>query len=72
MLQLPETEMRKIRGKHISMIFQEPMLSLNPVLTIAEQIEEVLKQHLNLSHQAIQLRIQELLEQVRIGDAHLF
>ncbi|MBA3756236.1 MAG: ABC transporter ATP-binding protein [Nitrosomonas sp.] len=68
-LQLPETEMRKIRGKHISMIFQEPMLSLNPVLTIAEQIEEVLKQHLNLSHQAVQLRIQELLEQVGIPDA---
>ena len=37
-LQLPEKEMRKIRGKHISMIFQEPMLSLNPVMTIAEQI----------------------------------
>jgi len=68
-LQLPETEMRKIRGKHISMIFQEPMLSLNPVLTIAEQIEEVLKQHLNLSHQATQVRIQELLEQVGIPDA---
>ncbi len=69
MLQLPETEMRKIRGKRISMIFQEPMLSLNPVLTIAEQIEEVLKQHLNLSHQATQARIRELLEQVGIPDA---
>ena len=68
-LQLPETEMRKIRGKHISMIFQEPMLSLNPVLTIAEQIDEVLKQHLNLPQQAAQLRIQELLEQVGIPDA---
>ena len=68
-LQLPETEMRKIRGKRISMIFQEPMLSLNPVLTIAEQIDEVLKQHLNLSRQAAQLRIQELLEQVGIPDA---
>lgn len=68
-LQLPETEMRKIRGKRISMIFQEPMLSLNPVLTIAEQIDEVLKQHLNLPQQAAQLRIQELLEQVGIPDA---
>ena len=68
-LQLPETEMRKIRGKRISMIFQEPMLSLNPVMTIAEQIDEVLKQHLNLPRQAAQLRIQELLEQVGIPDA---
>ena len=68
-LQLPETEMRKIRGKRISMIFQEPMLSLNPVLTIAEQIDEVLTQHLNLPRQAAQLRIQELLEQVGIPDA---
>jgi len=69
LLQLPETEMRKIRGKRISMIFQEPMLSLNPVLTIAEQIAEVLKQHLNLSRQDANLRIQELLEQVGIPDA---
>jgi peptide/nickel transport system ATP-binding protein len=69
MLQLPEAEMRKIRGKHISMIFQEPMLSLNPVLTIAEQIAEVLKQHLKLPHQAARVRIQELLEQVGISDA---
>ncbi len=69
MLQLPETDMRKIRGKRISMIFQEPMLSLNPVLTIAEQIEEVLKQHLKLSHQTTQARIQELLVQVGIPDA---
>ncbi|MGV8713155.1 MAG: ABC transporter ATP-binding protein [Nitrosomonas sp.] len=69
MLQLPETAMRKIRGKRISMIFQEPMLSLNPVLTIAEQIEEVLKQHFNLSRQATDARILELLEQVGIPDA---
>ncbi|QOJ23346.1 MAG: ABC transporter ATP-binding protein [Gammaproteobacteria bacterium] len=69
LLQLSESEMRNIRGKRISMIFQEPMLSLNPVLTIAEQIEEVLKQHLNLPHDAIQARIQELLEQVGIPDA---
>lgn len=69
LLQLPETAMRKIRGKRISMIFQEPMLSLNPVMTIAEQIEEVLQQHLNLSHEAMQARIRELLEQVGIPDA---
>ena len=68
-LQLPETGMRKIRGKRISMIFQEPMLSLNPVMTIAEQITEVLKQHLNLTNDAAQQRIRELLEQVGIPDA---
>lgn len=69
LLQLPESAMRKIRGKRISMIFQEPMLSLNPVMTIAEQIEEVLKQHFNLSRQATDARIRELLEQVGIPDA---
>ena len=69
LLRLSEAEMRKIRGKHISMIFQEPMLSLNPVLTISEQIEEVLKQHLNLSYQSRQERIKRLLEQVGIPDA---
>ncbi len=69
LLRLPESEMRRIRGKRISMIFQEPMLSLNPVLTIAEQIGEVLEQHFHLSHQAMQARIQQLLEQVGIPDA---
>jgi peptide/nickel transport system ATP-binding protein len=68
-LQLPETGMRKIRGKRIGMIFQEPMLSLNPVLTIAEQIGEVLNQHLELSKTESQQRIRELLEQVGIPDA---
>jgi len=68
-LQLPETEMRRIRGKLISMIFQEPMLSLNPVLTIADQVNEVLKQHLKLDNSAAQNRIVELLEQVGIPDA---
>lgn len=69
LLQLPEAAMRKVRGKQIGMIFQEPMLSLNPVLTIAEQIGEVLEQHLNLAPAAMQARIQELLEQVGIPDA---
>jgi peptide/nickel transport system ATP-binding protein len=68
-LQLPEIDMRKIRGKHISMIFQEPMLSLNPVLTIAEQINEVLQRHFNLTSKAAQNRIIELLDQVGIPDA---
>ena len=48
LLSLPEKEMRKLRGKEISMIFQEPMTALNPVFTIGFQIEEVLKTHLGL------------------------
>ncbi|GJL74928.1 ABC transporter ATP-binding protein [Nitrosomonas sp.] len=68
-LQLPETSMRRIRGKLISMIFQEPMLSLNPVMTIAEQINEVLKQHFKLDNKTAQNRILELLNQVGIPDA---
>jgi peptide/nickel transport system ATP-binding protein len=64
-----EKSMRSIRGKHISMIFQEPMLSLNPVLTVARQIGEVLKRHLNLHGIALQERIIEILCQVGISDA---
>ena len=64
-----EASMRSIRGKQISMIFQEPMLSLNPVLTIGEQIREVLKRHLNLRGMELQERIIEILNQVGIPDA---
>src|SRR5207302_8230145 len=51
LLALPEPEMRKVRGDAISMIFQEPMTSLNPVLTIGHQIAEVLMRHGGLSRQ---------------------
>jgi peptide/nickel transport system ATP-binding protein len=69
LLLMPETAMRRIRGKHISMIFQEPMLSLNPVLTVAEQIGEVLKRHFNLHGGILQKRVLEILSQVGIPDA---
>ncbi len=49
LLDLPDAEMRKIRGKDISMIFQEPMTSLNPVLTVGKQIGETLRLHEGLS-----------------------
>jgi len=49
LLELSEVSMRKIRGKNISMIFQEPMTSLNPVLTIGEQVLEALKAHIKIS-----------------------
>jgi peptide/nickel transport system ATP-binding protein len=68
LLTLPESAMRKIRGNHIGMIFQEPMLSLNPVMTTGEQIEEVLVQHSNLRGAAAQTRVLELLQQVGIPD----
>ena len=64
-----EASMRSIRGKQVSMIFQEPMLSLNPVLTVGEQIREVLKRHLNLRGMKLQERIIEILHQVGIPDA---
>lgn len=61
-------EMRSIRGKNISMIFQEPMTSLNPVLTIGRQIEEMLELHLNIRGQDAVKRSAELLGLVGIGD----
>lgn len=59
-------EMRKIRGKDISMIFQEPMTSLNPVFTIGQQISEVIMQHQNLSKKEALLKTIDMLKLVRI------
>ncbi len=59
---------RKIIGKDIAMIFQEPFASLNPCFTIGFQIEEVLKVHLGMGRQARRLRTLELLESVQIPD----
>ncbi|MEP7371591.1 MAG: ABC transporter ATP-binding protein, partial [Nitrosospira sp.] len=69
LLLLPEADMRSIRGKRISMIFQEPMLSLNPVMTVADQIGEVLRRHFNSSGAAARERVLEILNQVGIPDA---
>ena len=63
------SEMRSIRGKKISMIFQEPMTSLNPVLTIGRQVTETLELHLNMPRQEARRRAIELLVQVGIPDA---
>ena len=68
---IPEAAMRSIRGRDIAMIFQEPMTSLNPVLTIGVQIVEVLRQHQSLSRAAARARAIELLDLVRIADPHL-
>src|SRR5690625_3035826 len=66
LLQLSEKEMRQIRGNKISMIFQEPMTSLNPVHTIGRQIDEVLFLHQKISKKGARIRTIELLNQVGI------
>jgi peptide/nickel transport system ATP-binding protein len=63
---LSADEMRQIRGRQIGMIFQEPMTSLNPVLTIGYQIGEPLTVHLGLKGDALKARVANLLEQVGI------
>ncbi|MFV1921337.1 MAG: ATP-binding cassette domain-containing protein [Methylotenera sp.] len=64
--ELDNKAMQKIRGAQIGMIFQEPMTSLNPVLTVGFQIGESLNAHLGLKGLALKLRVQSLLEQVGI------
>ncbi|WP_283805612.1 ABC transporter ATP-binding protein [Undibacter mobilis] len=68
LLDLSDEEMRKIRGREISMIFQEPMTSLNPLLTIGLQIKEPLQIHLGMSDSEAQARAVELLTLVGIPD----
>ena len=69
LLNLPEEEMRKVRGKEISMIFQEPMTSLNPIFPIGKQIAEALTVHQNISSSSAQAEVIRLLEKVRIPNA---
>lgn len=66
--ELPESEMRKIRGNRISVIFQEPMTSLNPVFTVSRQISEVLMLHQKMTKQQAHQRAIELLTQVGISN----
>src|SRR5436190_3535599 len=68
LLDLDDEEMRKIRGHHISMIFQEPMTSLNPILTIGLQITEPLQIHFGMSDERARARAIELLGLVGITD----
>ena len=73
LLALPDSDMRRIRGKDMSMIFQEPMTSLNPVLTIGRQLTEALQLHLGLDKKGAEQRAGELLLMVGIpeGDRRL-
>ncbi|KAF1042036.1 ABC transporter ATP-binding protein [Xylophilus sp.] len=66
---MSEKERRKIIGRDISMIFQEPVASLNPCFTVGYQLEEVLKRHMGLKGSASHARAIELLELVGIRDA---
>jgi oligopeptide transport system ATP-binding protein len=65
---MTEKEMRKIRGNEVSIIFQDPMTSLNPVYTIGDQIREVLFLHTNLDKKQAQHRATELLKLVGLND----
>ncbi len=68
LLRLSEPEMRRIRGNRIAMIFQDPMTSLNPVLSVGFQMSEVLRLHQGLDAAAARARAIELLALVRIAD----
>ncbi|HLG11177.1 MAG TPA: ABC transporter ATP-binding protein [Dehalococcoidia bacterium] len=69
LMKLNEDELRKIRGNRIAMVFQEPMTSLNPVLTIGKQLTEALELHLKLDKNAANARAVQLLEMVGVAEA---
>jgi oligopeptide/dipeptide ABC transporter ATP-binding protein len=66
---MSDSQMRDIRGRQIAMIFQDPMTSLNPVLTIGRQLREPLETHLNMNKKEAEQRAAELLDQVGIPGA---
>lgn len=66
---MPEADLRKIRGNQIGMVFQDPMTSLNPVLTVGEQIGEAIRLHRGVSRQESRLAAVRALEEVSIPDA---
>ncbi len=69
LLTLAETDLQRIRGNAISMIFQEPMTSLNPVMTVGRQIGEILERHSSMTKGETRDRTVELLEMVRMPEA---
>ncbi|MEM7118844.1 MAG: ABC transporter ATP-binding protein [Chloroflexota bacterium] len=71
LLTLPQNEIRDLRGGTISMIFQDPMTSLNPVMTIGYQIRETIQLHLGFTKRQAHTRAVEMLDFVGIADPHL-
>jgi microcin C transport system ATP-binding protein len=69
LLDSDETDLRRVRGNDITMIFQEPMTSLNPLHTVEQQIGEVLRLHQGMNRESARRRILELLNEVGIRDA---
>jgi len=69
LLSLPDEQMRDLRGDRLTMVFQEPMTSLNPSLTIGDQIAEVLIRHRGLSPQTARTKTIELLQRVKVPAA---
>ncbi|NOX60734.1 MAG: ABC transporter ATP-binding protein [Chloroflexi bacterium] len=71
LLQLSEEELREVRGGQIGFVFQDPLSSLNPILTIGEQIKETLTRHLNITGEEAKARTIDLLAEVGIPDPEL-
>ena len=69
LLALSDAELRRVRGREIAMIFQDPMTSMNPVLTVGRQIREALETHFGMRRAAADARAAELLDQVGIPSA---
>src|SRR5690606_31822973 len=68
LLELSPQALREIRAKRISMVFQEPMTALNPVMRVGDQIEEVLDTHVRLSAREKRNRVLDIMRQVRLPD----
>ncbi|AMG58059.1 dipeptide ABC transporter ATP-binding protein [Pantoea vagans] len=70
LMRASKSQMRRVRGADMAMIFQEPMTSLNPVFSVGEQIAESIRLHQGLSHAAALAEARRMLDLVRIPDAH--